>query len=47
MIERFTCRFGLHVTREFATDSVVVGADVVEAPISHLMRTVELMGTIT
>ena len=33
---------GLHVSRELATHVVVVGADVVETPVSQLIRAVEL-----
>lgn len=37
-----TCRLGLHVSGKLATDTVVVGADVVKAPSSQLLGTVEL-----
>ena len=37
-----TCRFGLHVSGELAANAVVVGADVVKAPASQLLSTMEL-----
>lgn len=37
-----TCRFGPHVSGEFAADVVVVGADVVKAPIGELVGAVKL-----
>lgn len=37
-----TCGFGFHVPGKLAAHAVVVGADVVKAPISELMGTVEL-----
>ncbi len=37
-----TCWFGPHVSGEFAAHVVVVGADVVKAPIGELIGTVEL-----
>lgn len=37
-----TCRLGLHVSGKLATDTVVVGADVVKTPSSELLSTVEL-----
>lgn len=37
-----TCTFGSHVSGEFAAHVVVVGADVVKAPIGELVGTVKL-----
>ncbi len=37
-----TCWFGPHVSGEFAAHVVVVGADVVKAPIGELIGTVKL-----
>lgn len=37
-----TCRLGLHVSGKLATDTVVVGANVVKTPASKLLGTVEL-----
>lgn len=37
-----TCRLGLHLSGKLATDTVVVGADVVKTPASELLGAVEL-----
>lgn len=37
-----TCRLGLHVSRKFAADTVVIGANVMKTPSSELLSTMEL-----
>lgn len=37
-----TCRLGFHVAGKLTANAIVVGADVVEAPASQLLSTMEL-----